>query len=297
MPILHTPYDGSSKLFTIGLKPLDLCDWIDADARLRDYLDEKDRLAMRVPLDIFAALPGSEAAQAEVLTLLADYLPERFGDIYSRIGPQIDIVPAFRRVRLDDPLIPPLLTAASLVQEDLVILQKQDGHWCVSAGALAFPSSWRLSDKIGRPMHEVHGPVPGFNTGTRNAMMIERMFDNLRPDQPVMRWNWSLYGDDMLHHPEGSNAGRRFGAGEVAEHVFLRLERQTLRKLPDSDAILFTIRIYIDPLDALQSHADGPVLARALSEQIMALDEQQLTYKGMAADREALLRRFAAISG
>ncbi|WP_443749735.1 heme-dependent oxidative N-demethylase family protein [Asticcacaulis solisilvae] len=293
---MHTPYDGSSKLFTIGLKPLDLKDWIDADGALLAYLDQKDRLAARVPHDIFGQLPGSEAAQREALMLLADHLPERFPDIYMRMGPQVDVVPAFRRARLDDPLTPPLLIAAGMVQEDLVVLEKREEGWTVTAGALAFPSSWRLSDKLGRPMHEVHGPVPGFNAGTRNAAMIERMFDNLKPELPVMRWNWSLYGDAELHHPEPGNAGRRFGTGEVAENVYLRLERQTLRRLPDSGAILFTIRIYIDPFEALESHADGPEIATALIAQIGALTPEQLDYKGMTADREALIRRLEALA-
>ena len=292
---MHTPYDGSSKLFTIGLKPLDLADWIECDGNLRAYLDEKDRLMTRVPREVFAALPGSEAAQDEALMLLADHLPERYPDIYARMGPQIDIVPAFRRIRLDDPLIPRLLLAAGLVQEDLIILQKRPDGWTVTAGALAFPSSWRLSDKLGKPMHDVHGPVPDFNAGTRNAMMIERMFDNLRPDMPVMRWNWSLYGDDVLHHPEAGNGGRRFGEGEIAEHVYLRVERQTLRKLPQSGAILFTIRIYIDPLEALDTHAEGPAIAGALIDQVNELTPAQLEYKGLAVEKDSVIRRLQGI--
>ena len=113
---------------------------------------------------------------------------------------------------------------------------------------------------------------------------------------PVMRWNWSLYGDAELHHPEPGNGGRRFGDGEVAEHVFLRLERQTLRKLPDSGAILFTIRIYIDPFEALESHADGPAIAGALVAQVQELTPEQMAYKGLTADREALIRRLETLA-
>jgi len=293
---MHTPYDGSSKLFTIGLKPLDLAEWIDCDDNLLAYLDEKDRLATRVPHEVFGALPGSEAAQDEALMLLADHLPERYPAIYARMGPQIDVVPAFRRIRLDDPLMPRLLLASNLVQEDLVILQKREDGWTVTAGALAFPSSWRLSDKLGKPMHDVHGPVPDFNAGTRNAMMIERMFDNLKPEMPVMRWNWSLYGDDMLHHPEAGNGGRRFGEGEIAEHVYLRVERQTLRKLPQSGAILFTIRIYIDPLEALDSHAEGRTIAQALIDQVNELTPEQLAYKGLAGEKDSVIGRLQKIA-
>ncbi len=298
---IHTPYDGSSPLFTIGLKPLDLHDWIDTDHNLLRYLDEKDRIATRHPQEMFAALPDTRDAQAEVLHLLADHLPKRFPDTYSRFGPQIDVVPAFRRVMMDAHFIPPLLIAAGLVQEDLILLRKQDDgwpkNWSVVAGALAFPSSWRLLDKIGKPMHDVHAPVPGFNEGTRNAALIERIFDNLRGEAPVVRWNWSLYGDDKLYHPESANpSGRRFGEGELAENVFLRLERQTLRKLPESGDILFTIRIYIDPLEALERQPNAPELAAALIHQIEALTPEQLAYKGLSDTRAQLIGRLNRIA-
>ncbi len=289
----HTPYDGSSKLFTIGVKPLDPADWIDVDDKLLAYLDEKDRLTERTFDKIFVAEPGTEAAQAEVLTLLADYLPERFPDIYQRIGPQIDIVPAFRRVRLDTPY-PPLLVAGGLVQEDLVLMRRDDTGWRLAAAHLCFPSSWRLHEKFGKALQEIHTPVPDFGRDTRNATIIERMFDNLRLEQPVLRWNWSLHADDTLHHPH--SAGQwRFG-DEKIDSLYFRLERQTLRKLPASGDILFTIRIYLDPLEAMERQPNAGELARALIGQLHAYTPQQLDYKGLTLERDRLITRLEAIT-
>ena len=36
-----------------------------------------------------------------------------------------------------------------------------DGLYRLIGGVLCFPSSWVLRDKLGRPISEVHGPVPG----------------------------------------------------------------------------------------------------------------------------------------
>ena len=289
----HSPYDGSSKLFTIGVKPLDPADWIDVDDQLLAYLDEKDRLAERAFDRIFVAGPDTEAAQGEVLTLLADYLPERFPDIYQRIGPQIDIVPAFRRVRLDPPY-PPLLVAGGLVQEDLVVMRRDDTGWRLVAGHLCFPSSWRLHEKFGKALQEIHTPVPDFGRDTRNATIIERMFDNLRPEQPVMRWNWSLHADDTLHHPH--SAGQwRFG-DEKIDSLYFRLERQTLHKLPESGDILFTIRIYLDPLEVMEMQPNAAELARALISQLNAYTPQQLDYKGLTLERDRLIARLEEIA-
>lgn len=109
--------------------------WLQPGEGLRAALDAKDHRAFEAPQDYFTALPGSYPAQAEALQVLADHLCSHFPDTYFRMGPQIDIVPAFRRLRLDDPLTPPLLIAAGLVAEDILLVEKDAGQWQVIARA------------------------------------------------------------------------------------------------------------------------------------------------------------------
>jgi hypothetical protein len=286
------PYDGSSKAFTIGIRPIEARDWIDVDDRLADYLDEKAALATTKFAEIFAAEPGTEDAQAELRDLLVDHLLTRYPDIYRRDGFVVEIAGA-RRVDVN--AVPALWTAASLVQDDLVLMRRESAGWRVAAAALAFPSSWRLADKFGRPMHEVHGPVPGFGAGSRPNELIGRMFDSMRPDVVVMRWNWSLFGDDRLFHPESSHGdASRFGPDGALAH--LRIERQTLRKLTGSGDIVFAIRIYVEPLAALAAHPEGPRIAAAIREQVAAMSDEQAGYKGLLRDREVLLDRLARLA-
>ena len=289
---MHTPYDGSSRLFAIGLKPLDVSGWIEADERLAADLAEKERLAATRWDEVFAAEPGTEAAQAEVLALLMEHLPARFSGLYQRDGGTMHV--AGRAIPLD--AMPALWTAARLVQEDLVLMRRGETGWRLAAASLSFPSSWKLREKFGKPIHEVHAPVPGFGHGTRNAELIARMFDNMRPETPVIRWNWSVYGDAELFHPHNSPA-RRFGAGERAENVFLRVERQTLRLLPESRDILFAIRIIVDPLEELERHSDAARIATVLIEQLLAFKPEQLDYKGMTLERDRLIARLREFAG
>ena len=295
---IPTPYDGSSRLFQIGVKPLDPAEWIDIDTHLPAFLSEKERVSATHAEEVFVAESGTEAAQAEVLALLAEHLPRRFPDVYWRSGEVIEILPAGRRVALDAPGLAPLCIAARLVQGDLVILRKGEAGWRLAAASLCFPSSWALREKFGQPMREIHAPVPGFGAGTRNAALIERMFDHLRPETPVIRWNWSLYGDDALYHPESADpSARRFGAGTRAGNVFLRVERQTLRRLPASGDILFTIRIHVDPLATLEQQPEAQRIAAALIEQLLALTPEQLDYKGLTLERDRLVERLGEIGG
>ena len=290
---LHTPYDGSSRLFQIGLKPLDPAEWIDVDETLAVQLAEKHRVLTTHPAETFVAETDTEVAQAELLNLLADHLPYRFPHIYRRDGNSIAIAPTGDKIDLG--ATPALLTAARLVAEDLVILRKGAAGWRLVAAALAFPSSWVLAEKFGRPMHDIHAPVPGFGAGTRPALLIERMFDNMRPETPMIRWNWSLYGDDRLHHPDVAGPDtRRFGADMA--NVFLRVERQTLRRLPDSGDIVFTIRIYVDPLRTLEAQPDAGRIAGALAGQLLDLDPAQLDYKGLTLERDRLVERLGMLA-
>jgi hypothetical protein len=301
---IHTPYDGSSKLFQIGLKQLDLVNWIEVDDKFDFQLAEKRRIYTEYADKVFVAEPGTEEAQAEVLALLAEHLPARFPERYRQDGERLIVVGHPELEGLMESPLPPLHKASLLVQEDLILMRRGEDGWRLAAGSLCFPSSWLLTEKFGRLMSGIHEPVPGFGPGTRNAGLIDRMFDRLQVGQPVERFNWSIQSGDALYHPLSDveridrATGRpiRFPDVEAAARAFIRVERQTLRKLPVAGDILFTIRIHLDPMSTLKSRPDRATLAASFAEQLLALDEDQLDYKGLTADRDRLveaLRRMA----
>ncbi|TPL80898.1 DUF3445 domain-containing protein [Mesorhizobium sp. B2-3-14] len=293
----HTPYDGSSKLFTIGLKPLDPANWIEVDGHLLPYLAEKRRLYAEIPERVFVEQDGTRDAQQEVLELLGAYLPERFPDTHRRSDAGVAIVGAMSRPTIPSSLAgAPLVAASLLVQEDLILMRRGEDGWRLAAGSLCFPSSWSLVEKFGKPLQQIHEPVPGFGPGTRPADLINRMFDGLQ-GQAVERYNWSIQSGDALYHPlsnieridRATSRPTRFPDGDVKTHAFIRVERQTLRKLPASRDILFTIRIHLDPLAVLARHPDRATLAASFAAQLEALDVAQLDYKGLTSDRDRLI--------
>ena len=280
--LARTPYDGSATPFTIGLKPLDLAGWLEIDALHAPWLAEKRRLFAERPGDVFAQEAGTDDAQREVLDLVRDYL-----EIHAPDLPR----PEARGGE-------PALKAASLaVQEDLVLMRRGPEGWRLAAASLCFPSSWSLAEKFARPLRDIHIPVPGFGPGTRNETLIERIFDNLAVERPVERANWSLQNNPALYHPLSAlerniRAGAeptRFDPAAPAASAFIRVERQTLRRLPRSGDILFTIRIHLDPMEKLRAHPDGARLASAFATQLEALGDSEIAYKGLAADRDLLI--------
>ena len=61
-------------------------------------------------------------------------------------------------------------------------------------------NSLELREKIGHPMSEIHGPVPGYRKQI-NAP-VNQFMRRLRPEKPMWRVNWSLMR--MLHFSAGA---------------------------------------------------------------------------------------------
>ena len=75
------------------------------------------------------------------------------------------------------------------------------------------------------------------------------------------------------------------------DRQIIRVERQTLTKLPKTGAIVFTIRIYLDPIKLFETHPEGGRLALALAEQLEAMDTAQTAYKGLDMQKARLVER------
>lgn len=294
---VHTPYADGVTPFAIGVAPIGSEDWIEPEPGFSHAIREKTRLMAEHPSLVFAEIEGSRPAQEEVRRRLDAFLPDRFPDHYRRDGDRARL----RDIETpDDPGEPPLKRAARLTPEDLLLMgppETPGGSWRLIAGAVCFPSSWSLEEKIGRPLDLIHENVPGFEPGSRNAAVIDRIFDRLRPGQVVGRLNWSIYGTDRLDQPVSKHAAPGvFATDRVSQTPHVRIERQTLQKLPESGAILFTVRIHVDGFETLEAHPDAARLARGLADRLAGLDDAQIGYKSLGPARAALMDRLDRIA-
>jgi hypothetical protein len=171
-----------------------------------------------------------------------------------------------------DPGLHPLDAAGRLVQEDLCVLVLRDGVPHLDAASLCFPSYWRLADKLGRPLAAVHQPVAHY--ADELAARVDRFLERLPVDRPVVRRNWSIHDDPTYFLPDPTPPVAR---PAPPDGLWLRSERQTLRRLTGSPAVAFTIRTQQVPLAVL---AERPDLARAMAAAIVAWSPELVAYKG-----------------
>lgn len=262
--------NARTRSFEIGMQPLDPNNWIEIDDRLGFYRKKKARLIAEDRNAVWRAREDSHAAQAEVRDAVLAFLSVHYPSVLA--GLEMDATFAEERDSA------PLLWLSRFIQDDLVLMRKVAGEWRLAAGSVCFPSSWALADKFDRSMAEIHVPVPGF--AGRMAGMVDRIFDNLKPDQPVIRHNFSLYPDGDLDHRTGPDRQRRetWSKGRLID-TYLRVERQTLMCMPESGDILFTIKVMADPIAVLRHDPQGKDVARRLISDMHAIRQDQRDYK------------------
>jgi hypothetical protein len=227
----------------MGLRPLDISRWLEIDEHRSAQLDLKRRLLEESRDVVVATRPEADAASAELL--------EEIRRWFATFAPDLEVNSTAEH---------PIVTAARVVQEDLCVLLRDDA-WRLQAACVCFPSRWSLASKIGRTMDQIHAPIPGY--GELLSVPTNAAFDRLKAERPFWRLNWTLIDDASLHQPTSPRPLRGGSLGrddldledldhDDLDHWFFRVERQTIRRLPSSGAIVFTIHNYVASLEQLR---------------------------------------------
>lgn len=270
------------QLLSMGLARLDPADWLLPDNRLAEQSTLKQALWREHGKEVFDALPESEEAQREVADMIACHLPAHFPELYQPQGSGLCCKP-MNEVHQWDPDNNPLLQVSWCVQEDLCILQPFDDGYRLTAASLCAPSYWRLQDKLGRALDAIHAPVPCYDEQLSNR--LNRFFQHIKVEHPVWRGNWSVVSSSRLYQPGNEPPLKISDARQIGEQCFLRCERQTLRRLPASGAVLFTIKVTLEPLRDL---CGTPDILQDLKSAIDGLSKEEQTYKSLNRLQPAL---------
>lgn len=217
-----------------GTVPLGDAPWLIVDDAFAGQMAERDRLVKERPGAVIGALPGSEAALEELAGLVLSELAEQPG-----YAVEADIVRRPDGVQVPRSL-PVLHLLARLVQADLCVMEKRGDTHVLTAATLLFPAHWSLHEKLGRPLAGIHDPVEQYDVEL--GRRVQRLFDALHPDRPL--WRFNFHGQEVpdLHTP-ATEAGPR--PWRTSRPAFLRSERQALRRLPDTGAVVFSIHSFL----------------------------------------------------
>ncbi|TVY53673.1 hypothetical protein LCER1_G004114 [Lachnellula cervina] len=166
----------TSSRTSMGLKRLEKSNWLTLDAHYTSEHQVRNYLLRTSHPNVIQCLPGSEAACHEVLSIAVDFLITRFPDHFTMEGKTITNHIANESFLVGPDCPNPLEVAARLAMEDFNVLMKntETGKYHLQASATLFPAGWKLQERIGTTMANLHGPVPGWKEKMGGAVRRER---------------------------------------------------------------------------------------------------------------------------
>ncbi|KAF2787079.1 glycosyltransferase family 22 protein [Melanomma pulvis-pyrius CBS 109.77] len=296
-PLPYRPFRYGPKYnVTMGLRNMHWDEWIELDSDYMKFHDLKaQRIIERGPKCSRTAPEAFDGA-CELLEELVDYLPQRYPSLYRKTDVGMDNVVTGESFNIvERPLKEdPMQMAARFVQDDLAIMfEKPDGQYYLLAGAILLAGFWRLEDKLGMSMSEIHtsGDVPQFKEKLEKGMT--NFFKRIQPEKPVLRNNYFIQVDDELAWSSSIGSEDSDGIGwftaeknKAIQNHFFRSERQSLRRLPRSGGVVFTIRTYFHPITDV---CKEPYVPGRLASAVRSWGEDVSRYKGKERYQDVLL--------
>ncbi|KAM6493012.1 Protein of unknown function (DUF3445) domain containing protein [Amanita muscaria] len=264
---------------TMSLMALEPDWWLELESTYRERIVQRRGLHEKLGTAILEALPGSEEACQELMQIVIQFLCARYpnqfmldvktGVFHNRI---LDI-------KCDVREVDPLVCLLDNVPEDFLVVMpdKITGLYHLRAAVSCSAVGWRLREKMGRPLHEIHGPVPFYREKMQFSM--DRFFSKMPCNKPIQRGSWSFeIGQPLYLQPgdeEWSHRDTQLSSLKI-EEIFLRVDWQTLRRLPKSQAIIFNFKGIFTPVTSFRNE---PYIPRLVLKILREAKEPFLEYK------------------
>ena len=231
------PYDALSGAGLPGIAPLDWAEWIIIDEAYGGQMARREALLGENRALVLAVDESALPAARELLDKVLEVILRR--DDFTRAG---DVVtcPDGREVAIDRD--DPMGTLGRLVQEDFCLLDKRGEEHVLIGAVLCFPASWTLAEKYMQPLIGIHVPVAEYTEDI--AKRVQRLFDGVRAERPLWRFNALWYDDPELHQPRSAQAPRRV-APEAEQGPYFRSEKQCILRLPETGVAVFSIHTFV----------------------------------------------------
>ena len=261
---IHTPYKNGEGGVKVGLEPIKESDWLEIDDLFNSEIELKKELYNSHFNDIHQEVKESFESQVELLSVLKSHLEQYHPD--HKITSVAESLP--------------LKSASLMVQEDLVLMLPRGEEYFLGAASLCAPSNWSLQEKFKSSLIGLHVHVPTYEK--KLGSRVNNLFNNLHMERIFQRFNWSVYEDPKLFQPTTSKSqierSRTITEDNAGGRLYIRVERQTIRRLPETKAIVFTIRVHVNPLLSIKKDLS---LLTDLDQALENLTQDMKKYKSI----------------
>jgi hypothetical protein len=293
---LYRPYRWSAADFQLGLRPIRPENWILIGAGHAEMMRQKCERLTNHGHSYYRTLPTSLPAQRELRERIVAHLVSDHPKSFEKIGSVVRSLITAQTLDLDDDSTEPLMQVSYLIEEDFMLLEDIGGNIQITAASNAYSSSGRLVGSVGHDVEWAHEPVPQLTR--KLGGKINRVLGSIHAATLCERFNWQItpMASVFFPHndPHAANAAAmrevfvelRRDPARAGEFLWIRVERQTLRRLPDSNAVAFSLHTYSDPLSSMQSDVES---VRAIWTLLNNYSEERWKYSEMDIVREPLM--------
>ncbi|OQD89698.1 hypothetical protein PENANT_c002G06857 [Penicillium antarcticum] len=292
-PLQFRPFQGKEKFnLTMSIENLDPSELIPMDKTYKDrlslrksILDQHHDIAVAVNDKPQTQDPRTRSAVSELYTfILGKYLPTRYPSMFKL--KTTNSTPIFENLVTGatyptilcptTPTIQALEILTQSVDEEFLFLlpelspeDKEQPKYILQAYAACFPSGFNTREKLGLRLADIHNPVPGYKEKIERSM--DRFFTRIEVGKFVRRVNWSVtIATDLFAAFGGTHAvvGKKEDAIQPGmldvDETVLRCERQTLHRMPKSEALVFAFHTYTYPIRQIKDEGLGEDMAVAV---------------------------------
>jgi len=214
---------------------------------------------------------------------------ERAGNRWRWINRPLGIDQSF--TFMDESTLPygPFEYITRQTQGDWTLQDERDGTLWMDAGIATSQADWSVDFDVGMNFHEWHAPVPiAHDLGVFDRAL--KFLLKLQHGAPVRRFNWTMTVNPLLDtapetYPKWGPMRTTLTPENMGRLMHLRVELQSLYRLPRSNAIAFDIRCYLASFDEL---ASVPKWARRLHRVVRDIHPDLAAYKGFLRNRDMM---------
>ncbi|KIX92903.1 uncharacterized protein Z520_11379 [Fonsecaea multimorphosa CBS 102226] len=248
---------------TMSLTKLEPDWWLELENTYVTRIAQRKKLYAEHGEAVLQWLPGSELACKELMEMALQFLCARYPQYFSLGSDKKTFENKILGTKQDVSAKHPLLVLLDNVPEDFAIMLRnpETGYYHFRAGMICSALGWNVGTKIGMQLHQIHAPIPDYKEKMQFSM--DRFFTKMPSPKPIQRGSWGLEVDQPLYMPPGDphEKYRDFQSPDLdLSRIHLRVDWQTLRRLPLSGGIVFNFKALFTPVSEFRSEPYIPSL-------------------------------------
>jgi hypothetical protein len=237
--------------------------WLEVENSYVSRVKERQELFRDHGSKVLDYLPGSELVCKELMEMCLQFYCARYPSYFSLSANNKNFHNRILGTDTEIKRFHPLHILLNNVPEDfaIVLRNEDDGMYYFRAGVICSSLGWNVGTKIGMQLKDIHAPIPDYKE--KMSFSMDRYFSKMPTNAPIQRGSWGLEVGTPLFMPPGHphEKLREIQKPDLTiEECHLRVDWQTLRRLPLSGGIVFNFKALFTPVQEFRDEPYIPAL-------------------------------------